>query len=671
MSSLQPIPYQPLDLATYPELDICPDCDDAPEPCLQYTTEDPLSLQLRNEPQPYALCVNPCTNPSSCNFEYNVNLCSGAGNLTLGGDWTYDTPCTVAKTAENAISTVTVSNGALPTPGQAMRFEIYLDAVTSGSVTLRLGTLSSEAFTTTGTHEWVVYVDAANVAQDLEIEASLDFLGRLLVVKGFLLSNLWQVEGDGWYYDGELCGWRHRTTAPLQSYRLYYYLPLPANVYKITLRVEDLNAQQAFLTVQLGNFTRTIYTNGTVVLYTDLTSGGAGSILTFLPSNTFDGVVTLLSLETSTRGHLALLYNNLGQPYAYLPAPYYEGDHVTWNAPDWSALTDLNGDPIQAGCYTVGVLDAGEVELGQYLGDPLFENLGVWTVVNEGGDDVWNPVPFPTLSLQNFSGRVVQALAGVDPDDCYRLHVEIVPAFNFLGQPLPVSGDLLVLLNASPIYANTLTSGVSFDINLTGLNPGDTITFELVNATFAFYRAQLFDCVPYVTAGDASFLSPCVSLQTTQDCDSYFLEGQVPGAYYDDQLLSYVSPVAFGLQFNPSLHLGMRVPAYFLNPTDEGEDSSYDYRNGRKQRTAASTQHNWDLVIGRQTARQHGALATIARCPQVQLSRYPVTTPGPLYVILSDDYAPNWAKGTRAKTADVSLEITRLENSRRYLRRVY
>jgi hypothetical protein len=55
----------------------------------------------------------------------------------------------------------------------------------------------------------------------------------------------------------------------------------------------------------------------------------------------------------------------------------------------------------------------------------------------------------------------------------------------------------------------------------------------------------------------------------------------------------------------------------------------------------------------------------------VQLSRYPVTTPGPLYVIMSNDYAPNWAKGTRAKTADVSLEITRLENSRRYLRRVY
>lgn len=674
MSSLQPIPYQPIDFEYYPELDTCADCDDSPQPCVLFGPSDPVSFQLRNDPQTYDICTDPCsTDPACVYFTNNVSTCSGAGEVSLADDWVFFSSCTLRKSTETAESIATVSLGALPNPSRVIRYTINLANVTSGSLKLRVGTLESEPFTTSGTAVWTTYVDLANVSQPLELVASLDFLGDVTLIKGEILGERWQVEGDGWYFDADYCGWRHRTTAPQQSYSLTYFNPLPANVYKVTVRVEDANALQSFVTFQLGYFSQVLTTNGTFVFYVDLINGsGAGSSLSFTPSVNFDGIVSLLALETSTRGHLAVILDENGNQYAALAAPYYEGDFVTWSAPDWQALQDANGDPISPGCYTVGVYDGGDLTLGQYLNDPTFTGTGAWTIVNEGGTDLYQSAPFQALALENFSGRVVQALgAAIDPTKCYRLHVEILPAFTFLGTPLPVSGDILVLLNSTPIAAYNLTSGVSFDVTLNGLNPGDTLTFEIVNATCAFYRAQLFDCAPFLTAGDATYVSNCVALQTTVACDTNFVEGQVPGAYFEPQLGTYVSPVAFGLQFNPNLRLGLRAPVYFLNPTGDGDDSSYDYRNGRKQRTAASTQHNWELVIGGQGAIAHGALETIMRCPQVQISKNPVAAPGPLYVVLSDDYAPNWAKGSRVRTADVSLDVTRLEKSRRYLRRTY
>ena len=155
-----------------------------------------------------------------------------------------------------------------------------------------------------------------------------------------------------------------------------------------------------------------------------------------------------------------------------------------------------------------------------------------------------------------------------------------------------------------------------------------------------------------------------------QACDNSYLSAGIDGATPNPDGVAGAarfSPVALGFQFNEYFRLALRAPVYFLEDAWQGDDERYSYLTGREQRTASSSQKQWSLVIGKQNRVAHDALALASRCEYLRVRNLQETD----YVVISDDYTPNWPKGERPLVADAAIDVVRREKSRRYLRRIY
>lgn len=683
MTALRPLPHQFVNLQAYPEAHDCPGCDNAAAPCPTYGGADPFYLQLRNEPLPSAPCLRADAGGGEFDpcgvFELNADLTIGGDQWTLTEDWDYSTP------GPGIYNKVPYANGAAILKGTTWlasqpgvyRFSFNLHTVTNGRVQLRLGTLSSPYYDLPGTYDWVVYVDALNLINTLRFVSDSGFDGEIISLRIGRAATTWQGVGSGWTLTADGGGWQH---LPGFSSPLTFNYPVGFQVYKITTRVDGATDPQAYVDLRHGaQLLRRLYGNGTFTYYHPLYTLAE---INYVPSLGWDGAVYLEELAVSTRGHVFGLAQGTAN-IADLGPGYYEGDFVTLGPVKFDDLRDVYGDPLAPGCYDVAVWDATDpAAVGELLHETEMHDDGSWLVNVSTGSYNWatDPAIPPPYYLEQFQaellrGNLSQAVPGLALDTCYLVTVNVTPTYDSAGNPLPFTGTFQATLGGAyvgPVETPTQSTQFIYLVNpVAGL--GD-FSLEFYDATFAVAYCSVRRCGTSVLLSDATFRSSCLAFATTVDCDSAYVEGANPGSYAVPTLTpgldDWRSPVAYGFQWNRYFKLAQRCPTYLLNPRADGADDRYAYRDGYNCRTSGEVEQVWDLVLGRQGYVSHQALATLAKCPQVRLVRGydPTTQAGDLYLVTSDDYQPNWAKNARAHAADVSLEVVRLENSRRYLR---
>lgn len=687
MTALRPIPHQFVNLQAYPEAHDCPGCDNQPAPCPTYAGTDPFYLQLRNDPQPVTACLradaggalefdDPCGT-----FLLNSDLTEAGGEWTLTDRWTWSTP------AVGFYNAAPYPNGAAilgPNPWLALgpgvyRFSFNLHALTQGGVQLRVGSLASPTYTAPGTYDWVVYIDAFNLINTFRFVAQNGFDGDIISLRVGRAATAWDGLANGWEMTPDGGGWQH---VPGYSGALTFTLPVGLAAYKIVCRVDGSSDPQAYLDLYHGaTLLRRIYGNGTFAYYHDLPTW---DVLRWVPSLAWDGALYLEQLAVSPRGHVFGLLQGSGH-LADLGPGYYEGDFVTLGPLRFDDLRDFNGDPLPYGCYDVGVWDATDAAaLGELVTGGDMTTPSAWSVSTSPGGGTYDwatdpdvPLPYRGEQWQGFlfRGRLSQPLPDLTTDTCYVVTVRVLPAFDSSGVAQPFNGAFLVKIGGAAVALPESPTGpylYSYVVDpVAALGP---LELEFVDATFAVADVSVHRCAGATLVTDATFRSSCLAFGGEADCDSAYVEGTDPGTYEVPSLIvgqsDWLSPVAYGFQWNRYFRLGQRCPTYLLNPRADGADDRYAYRDGYNCRTAGEVETVWDLVLGRQGYVSHEALATLVKCPQVRLVRGgpPLTTPGDLYLITSDDYQPNWPKNARAHAADVALEVVRLESSRRYLR---
>lgn len=687
MSALVPIEHQPVNLLDLPERHDCPGCDNADEPCPEYGPKDPVYLQLRNEPQPVTTCLSPCAGGDALNpcgdFLVDVNLCSDPGFWTFTGDWDYGTCPSLENRPPYGSGTATldVSVWQALTAG-VYRFSFNLNTITTGGVQLSVGSLTSPTYTTVGTFDWVVYVDPANLNLPLILRALSGTDARVISLRIGRAGRYWEgLQTGAWTLDEGSCCWQHvpGTTTPL-----YFNYAFGFGTYKVSVTLSGVTDPQQYVDIFHGyTFLRRLYGNGPTVFY--FTASGP-DVLYFYPSAEWDGTLCLEELAESPRCHSFALVSGT-QVLTQLGPVYYEGDYVTLGPFQLDELVDENGDPIPAACYQIAVWDcteAGGSDLWEVIRNPDLQTSVDWTVDPLAGDYDWAddpdiPVPYFEHRFQTsnlFRGALLQAIDGRTNDDgCYVLTVRVESTRDFNGAPLPFLGSFEVNCGSFTSGTLTPTADTEYVFYLNPIGAGE-LSLDFVDTQLAISYVSLQPCAGSLPVSLATFVSSCVKLADAVECDSAYLEGSVPGTYQEPNLDPAVqdwrSPVAYGFQWNRYFHLAQRCPTYFLNPTSDGEDSRYPYRDGRNLRTAGAVESRWDLVLGRQGYVSHQALATLVKCQEVRIVRgVDAAAPGTKYLVTSEEYAPNWPKTARAHVADVQLEVVRLEKSRRYLRAIF
>ena len=686
MSALVPLPYQFVNLLPYPEAHDCPGCDNQTDPCATYGGADPFYLQLRNEPQPLTPCLradaggdafSPCGT-----FELDVDMTAAGNqwNLTYS-NWDYSpTGGIYNKSPYSSDAAILPGTSWLASQPGVYRFSFNLHTVTQGSVRLQLGSLRSPSYSLPGTYDWVVYIDAFNVINTLRFVAENLFDGEVISLRIGRAASRWLGVGSGWTLSADGGGWRHLagTATPLT-----FDFPLGQQVYKVTVRVDGVTDAQQYVDLSHGaNFLRRIYGNGTFTYYHYLTGAAA---LTWLPTLNWDGTLYLEELAVSPRGHVFGLVQGPAH-VCDLGHGYYEGDFVTLGPRRFDDLLDLIGDPLEEGCYQLGVWDATDpAALGELLTDSELTSPDFWTVNASAGSYDWAtapaiPPPYAGHQFQTFlfRGTLEQAVPDLALDTCYRVTLRVDASRDASNVAQTFAGTFQVALGGAyvgPVETPTAAGEYSYLVDpAAGL--GD-FAVEFYDATFAVTFASVTRCDTSVLVADLSFRSSCLAFARTVDCDSAYVEGDVPGTYATPTSVplevDWRSPVAYGFQFNRFFKLAQRCPTYLLNPRGDGSDDRYAYRDGRNLRTAGEVESTWELVWGRQGQVSHQALARVAKCQQVRLVRGydPTVLEGELYLVTDDDYAPNWPKAARAHVADVSLEVVRLKKSRGYLRAIF
>lgn len=696
MSTLQPIAHQFIDLVSHPERRACGACDDQPEPCPEFGPNDPIHLQLYNAPVPVTTCLSPCQGGGDgdpCGtFQVNADMCKDSNLWTFTGNFTWlgsgffpDCGIVVPDAGLASSATLDVSQWQALAPG-VYRISFNLHVVYDGDVWLEINGLTSPHYSAPGTYDWIVYLDGPYLYNPLTIRTSDDFYGDIISVRAGLAAKFWTgFEFGGWTVDADACGWQHQTG---NNTPLTFNYPLANGTYKITFRVADVSDVQAYVDLSVGSyFFGRYYGNGPHVVYVWI--GAAAATPTWTPSSSWDGLLTLEGLDRSYRGHQFALVTGTQVAAPFAPA-YYEGDYVTIQPVTLNSMLDPFGDPVPDGCYDVAVWDETEATANPFwevIRDPELQNLGQWVVLDVGsvGSYDWAtnpdiPIPYFQHQFQAELARVI-LVQNVDPyvdrTRCYRLEVEIQPTFGPSGSALPFAGSLQVTAGTFDSGVIPIGGPVTFTWELSPI--GDTTVQNLglfmIDATFAIARVSLRPCAASLPVDFATFRSSCIKLTRAMACESNYVEGNVPGTFRPDPLgqpNEWRSPIAYGFQWNRFFRLAQRVNTYFLNPTSDGDQDRYVYRNGRNQRTAGSTERRWELVLGGLGYVSHDAMATLVKCQEVRLAPFnPTVDAGTYYLITDDEYNPQWAKGAHAHRADVQLEVVRLEKSRRYLRAIF
>lgn len=686
MSSLVPIEHQFVNLLDLPERHDCPGCDNADEPCPEYGPKDPVFLQLRNEPQPLTTCLSPCAGGGAGNpcgeFLLDLYLCGDPGGWTFTGDWQYGTCPSIQNASPFGSGTAELDVSVWqPLVAGVYRISFNLNTITAGSISLSVGTLNSPSYSTPGTYDWVVYIDPANINLPLIIRATAGCDARLISLRFGRAGIFWEGLGTGsWTLEEGSCCWQHITgnTQPL-----YFNYGFGWGTYKVSLTTSGVTNSQAYVDVFHGfTFLRRLYGNAPAVFYFQ---AQAPDVLYFYPSAEWDGTLCLEELAESIRCHSFALVSG-SEIVTQLGPVYYEGDYVTLGPFQLDELVDANAEPVPAGCYQIAVWDCTGTNgqpTGEVVLNPELQTDTDWTVDLLAGDYDWADNPaIPVPYFQNrFQGFIFRGslLQDIDPrtndDGCYQLTIRLEEARGISGNPEPMDGSFEINAGGWTSGVISLTAPVEYTFYLNPIGAGG-LSVDFVDATCAVAFLSIVPCAGSLPLQDAAYLSSCVRLSDEVDCDSAYLEGSIPGTYLDPTLDPVVqewrSPVAYGFQWNRYFHLAQRCPTYFLNPSSEGEDSRYVYRNGRNLRTAGEVESRWDLILGRQGYVSHQALATLTKCQEVRIVRgVNPAADGTKYLVTSDDYQPNWPKQARAHVADVQLEVVRLEKSRRYLRAIF
>ena len=553
------------------------------------------------------------------------------------------------------------------------RYELNISSIVSGGVFLRIGTLTSPTFSSTGVHVWDVNVDSANAGNELEIVADAFFVGKVFGITGKQLGG-GSSSGIGWVVDGSLCAWRHLTD-PVSVAPLLLTSPMiNEGSYKVTIRVDDVSDGTVSL-ARNGILFPAISRAGTYSYY--IYQSGAPSYLTAVPSQDFDGTFAWVDIARQYNRHQFLLTDSSGEIVTNITSSAnYDGDFVT-------VYADLLSEPLN--CFNLAVVEevATGLDLPQLVVDPLFieDPYSNWTLTETTPTVVFGSTTSlaPGVLCDSGSGNLYQRLGIMREDTCYKVRIEIGACTNFFGQFQTVNlngfevyfGSYLAYSNPGPVGSATVFN-FQFTLDATTIAAGATNEMQIFWSTSTFRIASVSAtmCIEDATASDATYLSNCLVKNAAPACDSAYLTAGMDGAYYDAIQDKWINPVAYGFQFNTNFKLALRAPIYFLNENWDGNDSRYSYRNGREQRTAGSTQKTWEMIIAKQNTYAHDALAIMGKCEYFGV-QYTPTSYYTEYVVTSDDYSPNWPKGERSKVADVSVDVVRRENSRRYQRRVF
>lgn len=547
------------------------------------------------------------------------------------------------------------------------RLELDVTEVTSGGVFLRIGSQTSALQTSAGTLTWDVYRDATSVQTDVEVVADPFFVGKINQLRYRTLGG-GVVTNGGWSVDGDLCAYRHLLDPPnVNPLVLSTWLTQLGAWVKVTYRLDDLTTGSVRVTTSTGNFSAVHDRAGTYSAYFYLDQA---QLLQVIPTQDFDGTFKFVDVALQYRGHLAYLYegSNVG-PQLF---SYYERDFVTF-------YLDLQqGYPA---CFTVGVLEqisAGGFNLPDYWIDPqLTDPAGFWTLSVTSGTVV---TPGSGILSDLAQAQVFQDLA-ILLDTCVRVTLLLQPCPDIFGNPQPLLvNDLKVYFggylafSAPPIsgtQAAPLVFDFTYDAAAVALGATSTMIVDWNGSPCTFTLGGVYaQPCPGSPGAFPTYVSNCLQRIAPNYCENSYLSAGVDGATPAPDLLpdeARFSPVALGFQFNVYFLLALRAPVYFLEDRWQGDDERYGYLNGREQRTASSTQKQWALVIGKQNGHAHDALAVMTRCEWLRVRSAEVTD----YVVVSDDYSPNWPKGQRPLVADVSVDVVRREKSRRYLRRIY
>lgn len=559
----------------------------------------------------------------------------------------------------------------IPFPGGfpvgTYRIELDVTEVTSGGVFLRIGSQTSALQISAGTLTWDVYRDAISVQTDVEVVADPFFVGKINEIRYRTLGG-GVVTNGGWSVDGDLCAYRHLLDPPnVTPLVLSTWLTQLGAWVKVTYRLDDLTAGSVVVTTSTGNFSAVHDRAGTYSAYFYLDQA---QLLQVIPTQDFDGAFKFVDVALQYRGHLAYLYegSNVG-PQLF---SYYERDYVTF-------YLDLQqGYPE---CFTVGVLEqtsAGGFNLPDLWIDPqLTDPFSFWTLSVTSGT-----VVTPGAGILSDLGQayVFQDLS-ILLDTCVRVTLLLQPCPDLFGNPQPLLvNDLKVYFgsylafSAPPIsgtQAAPLVFDFTYDAAAVALGANNTMLVDWQGSPCTFTLAGVYaQPCPGSPGAFPTYVSNCLQRIAPNYCENSYLSAGVDGATPAPDLLpdeARFSPVALGFQFNVYFLLALRAPVYFLDDRWQGDDERYAYLTGREQRTASSTQKQWALVIGKQNGHAHDALAVMTRCEWLRVRSAEVTD----YVVVSDDYSPNWPKGQRPLVADVSVDVVRREKSRRYLRRIY
>jgi hypothetical protein len=689
MTVLRPIAHQFIDLLDHPERRACPECDLQQEPCPEYGPNDPFYLQLYNEPQPVTPCLGACDGGGigePCGtFLLNADMCKPTNVWSFTGNFGYldppDCGIVVSPAGLESTATLDVSQWQALTPG-IYRLSFNLHVVYDGYVYLQVGTLTSPQYSAPGTYDWLVYLDGSNLFVPLVVHSSNDFYGDIISVRAGLANKFWTgYASGGWTLNSDACAWEH---VPGTSNPLTFNYPVSNGRYKLTWRVEGVTDVQAWVDLYVGPYYfGRFYGNGAHVIYVDI--GALPAVPTWSPSVTWDGVLQLEGFDRSYTGHQFALVTGVTVA-SHLQVVYYEGDYVTLGPILPYMLLDPFGDPVPPGCYAVAVWDetaAADNPFWEVVYDPGLQNLGAWTVYDPGTGGYYDwatdpaiPVPFAGNQFQGYlwRGNISQDVdSRLDPQRCYRLEIQVEPTIDLGGVAANMEGDLQVQLGAfdSGLIAITAPVTLTFDLAPIGPTGFQPLTLKWFDGTFAITNVSLRPCPVSLPVDFATFRSSCVALTAEVPCESNYVEGSVQGTYQtaDGQ---WRSPIAYGFQWNQMFKLGQRVRTYFLNPTSDGDQDRYAYRDGRNLRTAGETERRWDLILGGLGYVSHDAMATLVKCQTVRLvANAPLLEAGTEYLVTDDEYNPQWPKGAHAHQADVQLEVLRLKKSRRYLRAIF
>lgn len=354
----------------------------------------------------------------------------------------------------------------------------------------------------------------------------------------------------------------------------------------------------------------------------------------FVMSSDFDGTIEYIYPYVLRQDFVCTLMDSNGVPVADLSSHLsYFNDFVTLAFTGLNSILDFNGDHLDYGCYSIGIIDKNGTN---YATNGHFDVNSSWfgscyfgTWFDSGqATGVANGIACTPTEL-------VQANAGMVMGKYYVARFKYKSNFIDAGNNIQLDVCGTTVGNVVPTTSFQTFTSAPFQIT----NPANQVRFHFDYGDITNGNSMTIDDVE-IFAYD-QYQTNCINYQLVHK-DTYLVMGRTNFIAASGQGSRY----GFGFLFQPlnlyiffliqRLKLGFRKPKY-PDKFSEGE-----YSTGRHYKSFASSEKVFEVVFEDTGETQHDCLAITIQCPEFYIQRTDGVVVDELakFHCITDEYAP-------------------------------